>query len=215
MTVSVEVPSEATIEDVIKAAGLPRTALLSFGSVRLYPENILADAGIGAESVLDEMTPPKFNRPPDHQEINIEFEGDYKISMIPGLRHENNFAYAAVQGMGQSIKFEILEFNSDKIELKIGIQTSMLQRVKILPEDAPDIVRVFKKGDVVTCEIRNANLMFVSINDNVVLSKLSFNFTNTFDLTDDDLEFYIEANLRSQRFAAADERVPTKIQLIY
>ena len=103
--VAVEVSSEATVADVIAAAGLPQTSSLSFRDLSLDPSNNLADSGIGAEAVLNEIIPhARFNSAPSQENKNIEFQTDHKIKFI-----DSKLAFATVITDGQSIKFEITE----------------------------------------------------------------------------------------------------------
>ena len=113
-TLVVEVGSDATVADVIGSSGLPPNVRLSFQGRPLDSADVLADAGIGAESLLRSQLMTTFDQNKS-KSINLNPESNQATLLRCG-------STAIVPGNQRFIEFEVTRFVPDD-SIIVGIKT--------------------------------------------------------------------------------------------
>ena len=107
--IAVEVPSDASVGDVILFSGLPSSSSLSFGGQSLPPAALLSDQGIGAEAILTEMKQQlqfDANRS-KHIDFNLE------LNQATLMSEADKWGVAIISGNPRCIKLEITRMNQN------------------------------------------------------------------------------------------------------
>ena len=168
--IAVEVPSDASVGDVILFSGLPSSSSLSFGGQSLPHGALLSDQVIGAQAILTEMKQQlQFDA---NRSKFIDF--NLELNQATLISEADKWGVAIVSGNPRCIKLEITRMNQnvdvrDDI-IRIGIRDRKLHREMFAVSSYAGGHLDMREGDIVQVSVHcddlsKLNAIEIKIND--------------------------------------------------